>query len=339
MKKQSEPAVADEEQQIERLLRASGSRPLPPAGMAAAVRGPAHAAWRETVARRRRSRQQTTWRLAAGFVLTAGLALWLISAQRVTAPVTVASLDTVTGRVETSRDTAWTPGAAAQALATGQEIRTAPDARALLVTEDGLSIRMDGGTQLAWIAPDRLELKRGSAYVDTGSADEKPGSLVIETRFGQVRHLGTRYLVTVEPNSFTVGVREGRVAMLAASQQAQATRGEQLSIREPAAGDNAVIQRSAIPTWGPLWTLAEESPAPFDIDGQPVSEFLNWATDQSGRELRYASAAAESQARMLTLRGNISGLNPQDALAAVMPTTPLDYRLTDDGGLEVSLRD
>ena len=327
-----------EEDQIGKLLRASGTRPLPPPGMAEAVRGAAHVAWRETAARRRQRRQQNVWRLAAGFVLTAGLALWMMSAQRVDEPVSVARLDRSSGMVETGQGTSWTQAAIDAYVDNGEEIRTAPDASAVLIMNDGLAIRIAGGTQLAWLGADRLQLKRGSAYVDTGGQIDSPGALIIETRFGEVRHLGTKYLVSLLPESFQVGVREGRVALTTAAQNVEAGQGEQLVIRDGAAGGEISIARSTIPTWGPLWAWADDLAAPFDIDGRPISEFLDWTTNQTGRQLGYTSFAAEKEARALKLRGDISGLTPEDALAAIMPTTRLDYRLTDTGVLEISLR-
>ncbi len=327
-----------DEEQVGRLLRASGTRPVPPPGMTKAVRSATHAAWQETTARRRRRRQQNVWRMAAGLVLTAGLALWLTSTQIVDEPVPVARLDRSSGIVETGQGTSWSPAEINAYFEKGEEIRTAPDARAVLIMNDGLAIRIAGGTQLAWLGADRLRLKRGSAFIDTGRQANTAGSLVIETRFGQVRHLGTKYLVSLLPESFQVGVREGRVSLSAAAQNVEAGQGEQLVIRDSAAGGELSIARSTIPTWGPLWAWADDLAAPFDIDGRPISEFLDWTTNQTGRQLRYTSFAAEKEARALKLRGDISGLTPEDALAAIMPTTRLDYRLTDTGVLEISLR-
>lgn len=92
-------------------------------------------------------------------------------------------------------------------------------------------------------------------------------------------------------------------------------------------------------TWGESWSWVEAIPAHYDIDGRTVSEFLAWAARETGRELRFDSPAVETESREVRLRGDYGALPANSALAAVMPTTRLDYQVTADGVLKVTFRD
>jgi hypothetical protein len=69
----------------------------------------------------------------------------------------------------------------------------------------------------------------------------------------------------------------------------------------------------------------------FDIANKPLSEFLAWVAQRTGRKLVYEGPDAEALAHRVRLRGSIVGLTPDMALAAVLPTTSLRlYRSPDD---------
>jgi hypothetical protein len=65
-----------------------------------------------------------------------------------------------------------------------------------------------------------------------------------------------------------------------------------------------------------------------------VHALLSWLSRETGRELRFADAAAEREAETLTLHG-IAGLTPSEVLEVIDDTTSLGYSET-DGTLLVS---
>ncbi len=62
---------------------------------------------------------------------------------------------------------------------------------------------------------------------------------------------------------------------------------------------------------------------PFDIDGRPVREFLEWAARELGREIVFETPESEAEANRAVLSGSTVGLTPSEAIAAVLPTTRL----------------
>lgn len=310
------------DREIERLLRATGARVRPPVETEREVRAAVHAEWRAVVAARQVSRRTSWYAAAAGFAVV-GLAVWLARPMLVEPPVSAvaASLVRSTGVVEQSPGGAgrWQAVGAADALMTGTELRTGPTARAALALPDGVSLRLDADTRLALVAPDRFELRQGAVYVDAGS---EPGSatdaLVLATRYGDVRHLGTQYELRVGRTEALLSVREGRVAIDGRAGELTSTAGEQLTV-----GLDGNVDRREIPTYGGQWAWIDQVTPPFAIEGRPLAEFLAWAARETGRGLAYRDADAEARAGEIVLRGSIDGLSPDAALEAVLATTAL----------------
>ncbi|HEY5810959.1 MAG TPA: hypothetical protein VIT67_23510, partial [Povalibacter sp.] len=63
----------------------------------------------------------------------------------------------------------------------------------------------------------------------------------------------------------------------------------------------------------------------FDIERQPLSEFLEWVARETGKQLVYATPEVRARAEQLILRGSVSNLPPEQAFAAVLATTPFTH--------------
>ena len=72
--------------------------------------------------------------------------------------------------------------------------------------------------------------------------------------------------------------------------------------------------RSRLAPSASQWKWVNEVTPPFSIEGRSVDDFLTWAGRETGRTVVYSSAAAESQARSVTLRGTVEGLAPDLAV-------------------------
>ena len=87
------------------------------------------------------------------------------------------------------------------------------------------------------------------------------------------------------------------------------------------------------------WTWIYPVARRFELEGRSVLEFLQWSATESGRAVRFADAAAELAAGQTRFSGalDISGLDPEEAVAVVLSTTR--FRATPDGdALRVSRR-
>lgn len=246
----------------------------------------------------------------------------------------LATLSRVSGAVEAGAGGDWQPAAVRQTLTAGQGIVTGPQGRAALRLRDGVTLRLDTDTRIALLTPERIVVTRGAVYLDAGPESGVADPLVIESRFGTTRHLGTQYEVRVAPAAMLVSVREGRVEIAGSGSAAQAqgqakaqlSAGEQLLLKA-----DGSMQRQSVERTAALWDWTQEVTPPFAIEQRTLPEFLAWVSRETGRELEFISPQLQSSAAEIVLRGSIAGLRPDAALAAVMATTPLDY--TADRGL------
>lgn len=312
-------AARDEELDIARLLRAAGSRENPSDEMTRQVRAAVHAEWRASVLARKQRRMRRVVLLAASLVGLA-LALWVVPAAfRSSGPV-VASLGKMEGAVQVKeRPWLWWKAMDTPFVRAGERVRTGPDARLALTLPDGVSLRLDHETRVAFLGSDRVEVTTGAVYVDSGPG-QGAGSLLVDTPHGTVRHVGTQYEARILTDGLRVRVREGRVDVVPEDGgAAQTVRvGEQLVVLETGQVDRGVVSRTD-PEWA--WA-AQAAPAP-DMEGQPVSALLEWVARETGQELTFISPDSEALARSTQLSGSIAGLSPQEALFAIMPTTGL----------------
>jgi ferric-dicitrate binding protein FerR (iron transport regulator) len=332
MQKNDEEMRPGEEASLAALLRDAGPRAEPPPELARQVRAAVEAEWRTVVAARQlvqpmvrptiRPSARRRWpalALAAS-VAVAAIGAWFALPLLDQTATPLATLSRVSGAVETGSGSDWQPATLRQTLTAGQGIVTGPRGRAALKLRDGVTLRLDTDTRIALLTPERIVVKRGAVYLDAGQHSVAANPLVIESRFGATRHLGTQYEVRVASQAMLVSVREGLVEVSGAGHATQARAGEQLRLKA-----NGSMQREAIERTAALWDWTQEVAPPFAIEQRGLPEFLAWVSRETGRELAFASPQLESSAAEIVLRGSIVGLRPDAALAAVMATTPLDY--------------
>jgi ferric-dicitrate binding protein FerR (iron transport regulator) len=309
----------EDEQDLARLLRDAGPRPLPSASAMEDVRRAVEAEWRATVAARNRRRQWSYVAAAAG-VAVAAIGLWIARPLYISLAAPIAQVARVEGQVEyrESPDAAWQRVSTATGLRPGAEIRTAAGGKAALQLAEGVDVRMDSGTRLALNDSQRASLSGGAVYVDAGAgAQARTSDFLVETPLGEVRHLGTQYEARLVDAALRVGVREGLVAVRRDGTDVVGNAGEQLLIR----GDR--VQRSALSATDAQWRWAGDVVPPFDIEGRSLDVFLAWVARETGRSLVYASHDVEQRARETKLSGSVAGLSPDAALEAVLATTEL----------------
>lgn len=325
--------MGSDESGVARLLKAAGGRPSPSEAAKQAVRAAVHAEWRDAIAKRTRRRLWLA--AAAAAIAVAALALWVGRDSLDARGELVAHVSRTVGTVR-ARDAAWRTWqvvATAQSLRAGEEMITGPDGRAALALPDGVSLRLDHDTRVAFIGADHVDVRTGAVYVDAGREPHASrGALRVETGAGVIQHVGTQYEARIVNGGMRISVREGRVNVTPEhGSTLTAGVGEQLLV-----SPSGAIARSSISPGDPAWGWASRTAPPFDIDGRPVSDFLSWVGRELGRSIVFATPASEAEANRAVLSGSVNGLAPAEALAAVLPTTSL--RSVDrDGRIVVSL--
>ena len=302
------------------LLRSVGPRPTPPADFAAEVRAAVAAEWRATVAARQPQRRFTQpWLAIAASVAVLAVAVGVALPRWKAAGGPVAVVARVTGAAEVrhSTDGTWQPLTATSTVAASDEIRTSGSGRVALRRPDGLEVRLDTDTQLAFTGDERARLASGGVYVDAGTPGSGSGAFVVGTPYGDVRHVGTQYVASIHDGALQVAVREGSIAIDRGQVPVVARAGEALAVRE----DGSVV-RSQVDSHGQAWHWAAAIAPEFAIEGRSLDEFLAWAGRETGRKIVYTSADAAREAEQTMLKGSTTGLAPEAAVAAVFASQP-----------------
>jgi hypothetical protein len=301
------------------LLRAAGPRPQPPAAMADIVRAAVAAEWRKTVASRRPRRRATPWLAAAAVVGVAVVSTWLVVPRLSDGRDGIASVARLEGTVDVRHGSRsqWEPLTSSVRMRVDDVVRTSASGRIALRRADGLEVRLDRDTQLAFDDTDHAQLVSGRVYVDAGGAGASADAFTLETPLGEVRHLGTQYLASMRDRGLEIAVREGAVALSRGAQPVVAQAGERIAV-----GRDGSLVHSHAASRGEDWQWAESVSPGFDIKGRSLDEFLTWAARETGRRLVYASRDAANEAEATRLSGSVSGLNPDAAITAVLATAP-----------------
>lgn len=297
------------EDTVERLIKLAGPRPAVPIDIAARVKANVHDAWRAEVDKRSRARWIWTLPLAAAIAT----AVILTITNRPTAPATpwiVARIERVSG---------------VNTLTTGQQIASrstidTANGRASVRLPDGTTVRIDDHSRVRFDTPHRIALQAGAVYITSAHS-----GLRVETPYGLVRDIGTRFEVRLTVNMARVRVRDG-IVMVGAK---RATRGQQLAFQTP-----AEVFADSARTWGTEWEWTNDVAPNFAIEGTRVSDFVNWVAGERGIDILYDSQATKARAERTTLHGSIASLRPDVAAKAILPTAGL-HATIDDGVITV----
>lgn len=316
--------ITDEE--VERLVRQAGARPVATEQAQARVKAIVEARWLEAAAPR--TRRLPVWALAAAAaIVLALLTVGILSRQNVPSGgdgLVIARVETRVGSVHLAGKAA--PLDVGAGLLAGSVLETDGGGRLLLRTADGYSVRIDVGSAVRLQSTGLLVLDRGAVYVESApgaAGDREP--LIVRTPQGDVVDIGTQYEVRLEGPAVTVQVREGRAELRHDDRSYGADAGIALTL--DASGK---VSRRSIPLHGPLWDWVLAVSPPLDIEGRPLREFLDWVAHESGRTVVYADVTMARSSGEILLSGTIEGLTPDEALTAVLPTCGLVHRF-DDG--------
>ena len=315
---------------VERLLLLSGPPSPPPKGWIDSLKAVVRPAWQEAL---RQQHEHSVvgglprkWKvgglLAATLLLVVALSFFW---ERATPnPSTSMATHRTVATIEIVRD----PGActdimAGDALPVGTVVRTCPGVGMALRLTMGASLRLGADTEVHLLGPNRLALEKGSIYLDC-NPQEVMEALEVVTPFGSLYDLGTQFLVTVEDSKLSVQVREGMVELRRDGSIHRALPGTTLLARH---GEPVQQQQAPLAFTNSQWDWVLSLAPTFQLDGQPLGEFLEWIRRETGYTPRFADAQLAAKANGIILRGKIDGLRPDEALDAVLPTTGLQHRV------------
>jgi hypothetical protein len=138
-------------------------------------------------------------------------------------------------------------------------------------------------------------------------------------------------MTSVDAHSLLVSVREGQVTFDGAGFSETAEEGERIEFSGGGRPNVVNISRH-----GGDWKWVETVAPSVDVDKRSVHDFLTWVSRQTGLQLQYQDAAAESAAHRETLTGTVR-IPPRDALDFWSPTVGVDWRI-EGGAIVVSER-
>lgn len=319
----------DAQDPVAQLIRAAGTRPQPGPAAEESVRATVHAAWLAAVASRRR-RLWHPWRLAAMLLLTVGAGgVAYLSLHEPSSPW-IGTVVSTRGPVQVGPAATDRLAASGTALVAGTRIETRAGGMALLAI-GSISVRVGGNSTLVIDDAHTAHLLQGRLYVDSGERGGRRDGFLVQTAFGNVTHRGTQYQVQVDPREFLyTAVREGQVEVDLDGQQLLVARGD--SVRISSARQ---VTHASVASYGDAWLWINDLSPQVDIDGHPLSTFLDWYARETGRTLRYDSPAEQAAAAQMILSGSVTGLNPDQALEAILATTRFGADLGTPGVLHL----
>ncbi len=318
---------AADSDRIEQLLRLAGPREAVPPERLRRLRAAAHADWREQTRLRMRRRAIVATLGAVGIAATVLLAVRALSPDAGPPRVAgaVATTEIVHGAVRVinadAPEAETTLLQTGDPVAAGQGVDTMSGGQVALRLADGTSVRVNGGTRLRLIEGSVIALDEGTIYIDSGDTTGAP-SLEVRTPIGVARDIGTRFEVRLLEEELRVRVREGRVQLMQSREPHEASPGEELTLD----GSGAVVRR-VVPVFGEEWAWVRAVGRPFDLEGRTLLAFLTWISEENGWRLRFEDVAVERRAGATVLHGSIEGLTPEEALAAVLPSTGMEHVL------------
>ena len=307
---EDKPHSENRDDAVGELIRLAGRRPEAPLSFSEEIHAAALEVWRRETESAGPSRRWNIGPLATAAALAVALAGLVVLRSTLDRPE-VATVDARVGEVVGPEIR----------LRDGDELETRASGFAALTLAAGHAVRLDQGTRVR-VAAGRVELERGAVYVTSGA--EARGGIEVETAFGVVRDVGTRFAVRVD-GGLVVRVRDGRVTVERDGAVHEAARGTALTI----AGDGTV-GRSPIATFGPDWDWTAATAPAFDIEGRTLAELLDWLEVEHGWQVAGRDASLDG----IVLRGSIAGLGVEEAVAVALASAGLDYRL-DPGKLAI----
>ena len=324
--------LKDNDDDIARLLKATGAREQLPENLRASW----ETQFRAALTQARRDRRRRYWRAGTGIaavLLVAVLGWFMRPASTVpgTAEMVVRHVQGHTERLDAAGTTAR--------LAPGQPL----EPEDLLRTGAGYAALSYGDFELRLNRNTHMRLTREGVALLTGeifvSGDVVPGEsgLLVHTPHGDIRDIGTQFTVRLSGADLQATVREGSIELTRdGSRYLVAAQPD--SARQVTVTPEGAINLADATARGPEWAWIHRAGAGFALEGASALAFLEWVSRETGRELVFTGDAARIYASTTLLRGDIEGMEPEQALSPVLATTDLVAQQPANQKLTISLQ-
>ncbi len=311
----TQPPTEDRpDDKLAQLLAKSGPRRAPPARLEAEVRAAVHAEWLHLTAAKN-AKQRQRWLIAASVLFSALSVGWLarnLGTTAIEAPALIATITQLQGSNDVNNGSAQLNGE----IHAGDRLRTDRNGGVRVELTNGINLRIAASSELRWLNANEAHLDHGAVYIDSHA---NAAALTVHTAHGDVRHLGTRYLINADQEILQVAVREGQVAIDTGSTQVTVNALQQVQVD---ARQN--VLRSDLAMNDAVWQWADTLAEPFVLENRSVAEFLQWVSKETGYKVHYSSQAVSAAARNTLLHGQQTRMAPLQALQVVLAAT--DFR-------------
>ena len=255
---------------------------------------------------------------------------WLVSLSAA-ASVALVAMITLFNVTDDSSNGAWGVQVASGALTiNGQSIAVNEDVQihatdllstssaVRLETAQGVDLRLAANSEIQWSTETSIALSQGEIYIDT----REQADFLVDTRFGNVRDIGTRFMVSVENDALVVAVREGiaEVQSEFGLDTAAATTNTAALVRVDAAGRAVSEER----TTNPRWDWIHEAPAGYVDRALPA--VLKQIARDLGKSVEFRSHGVAAIVANDTVQGDLIGLAPHQALDLVTHSADLSWQ-------------
>lgn len=212
------------------------------------------------------------------------------------------------------------PLATGEALRQGDIIETGADSPLRVSLAANLSLRISGETRLTLDSKDQFSLSRGALYIESSGENQESTPLVIDTPYGSVTHVGTRYLVEFKNELLRVLVREGLVRLNSANREPYlANAGTALKLDSQA----SLPELTEIESFDPAFSWLAAIPNPLDMHKLTLGRFLTWYELETGKRV-IANNQGELPTPDISISGDLIGLSPDEALDVIALSSELN---------------
>lgn len=333
-----DPQQSDDEAEIDNLFSGIEERITPSPEALVRAKAQSAAVWQEVVTEQLQKKQaqkkQRYWMALAATGLLAVATVLLLRLET----STTWELELATGELEMQR------GFSAAGLETASKIsiinagtqEIAADTQ-LLATKNtrihlasGAELRLAKATRIHFIAADRFELVTGRVYIDTHERSD----MTVVTPWGEVADIGTQYSVTHAPSGIDISVRSGSAVLTTPSNRYQAD-ADPTSAGVIEVTSSGMVSQHQEPKSASRWDWIHTTAAGYS--SHEVSRVLAQIAQDLGVQLQYASVGDQAALANVTYEGDLSKMEPKQALELIALSSGLRWTL-DAQTLLVSLR-
>ena len=309
MEKTEYTGSTESDEHFELLMQGVGKRPEIPVGAREKSELHFKAELARVRATRTRYRRPAQYAIAAAIVLSS-LVLLNQFREQPQGDVVVGVISESIGDGYWQNNGTERPLAIGNQLSIGDSFSTSSGYARLSLLNGTVDLRVGQESKLTFTGADTIYLKQGSIYVDAG--DDNHSRFVVTTRYGNVEHVGTQYMVTSSPTLVSIAVREGEIRY----------QGKSGSVTSRVSGTNAELirinqdgldSRRSIPTSGEHWHWVNKVSPEFSTQGKSLIAILNWAARETGRQVTFTTDEIRRQVEAETnpFEGNVP-FNPRD---------------------------